>query len=149
MTPDENKKTARRIVIELFNAGKLDLIDKLIAANFIEHGAPPGARQGRDGFRAMIPVLRSAFPDLEYIIEDQIAEGDRVVQRVVGHGTMKGEFMGMQPTGKRAEWQEMHIHRFDAEGKLAEHWETSNELSMIAQLGLVPRLSAEPKSKIA
>jgi len=138
MTPDENKKTARRIVIELFNAGNLDLVDKLIAANFIEHAAPPGMAQGREGFRAMIPMLRSAFPDLEYTIEDQVAEGDRVAQRVVGHGSMRGEFMGMQPTGKRAEWQEMHIHRFDSQGRLAEHWETSDELGMMAQLGLAP-----------
>ncbi len=139
MTPEDNKKTARRIVIELINAGNLELIDKVIAANFIEHAAPPGVPQGRDSFRAMIPMLRSAFPDLEYTIEDQIAEGDRVAQRLVGHGTMQGEFMGMPPTGKKAEWQEMHIHRFDAEGRLAEHWETSNELGMMAQLGLMPQ----------
>lgn len=139
MTPDENKKTARRIVIEVFNAGNLNLIDRLVAPNFVEHAAPPGAPQGRDGFRAMIPMLRVAFPDLEYTIEDQVAEGDRVAQRVVGHGTMLGEFMGLQPTGKKAEWQEMHIHRFDADGKLAEHWETSDEMSMMAQLGLVPQ----------
>lgn len=139
MTPEDNKKVARRIVIELINGGNLELIDKLLAANFIEHAAPPGVGQGRDSFREMIPMLRSAFPDLEYTIEDQIAEGDRVAQRLVGHGTMQGEFLGMQPTGKRAEWQEMHIHRFDAEGRLAEHWETSNELGMLAQLGLTPQ----------
>lgn len=138
MTADENKKTARRIVIEVINGGNLDLVDKLIAANFVEHAAPPGVPQGPDGFRAMIPTLRSAFPDLEYTIEDQVAEGDRVAQRLVGHGTMQGSFMGMPPTGKRAEWQEMHIHRFDADGRLAEHWETSNELGMMAQLGLIP-----------
>ncbi len=138
MTTDDNKKTARRIVIELIKGGNLDLVENLIAANFIEHAAPPGTPQGRDSFRAMIPMLRSAFPDLEYTIEDQFAEGDRVAQRLVGHGTMQGSFMGMPPTGKRAEWQEMHIHRFDAEGKLAEHWETSNELGMMAQLGLIP-----------
>lgn len=139
MNAEDNKKTARRIVIELINAGNLELIDKLVATNFIEHGAPGGAAQGRESFRQMIPMLRSAFPDLEYTIEDQIAEGDRVAQRLVGHGTMQGEFMGMAPTGKRAEWQEMHIHRFDPDGRLAEHWETSNELGMMAQLGLVPQ----------
>ncbi len=140
MSAEENKKTARRIVMELFNGGNLDLVDRLIAADFIEHGAPAGAAQGRDGFRAMIPMLRSAFPDLEYTIEDQVAEGDRVAQRLVGHGTMQGSFMGMPPTGKHAEWQEMHIHRFDSEGRLAEHWETSNELGMMAQLGLFPEM---------
>ncbi len=138
MSAEQNKKTARRIVIEVINGGNLDLVDSLIAADFVEHAAPPGVPQGRDSFRTMIPMLRSAFPDLEYSIEDQVAEGDRVAQRLVGHGTMRGSFMGMEPTGKRAEWQEMHIHRFDADGKLAEHWETSNELGMMAQLGLMP-----------
>ncbi len=140
MTTEDNKKTARRIVIELINGGNLELIDKLLAPNFIEHAAPPGVGQGRESFRQMIPMLRAAFPDLEYTIEDQVAEGDRVAQRLVGHGTMQGSFLGMAPTGKRAEWQEMHIHRFDADGKLAEHWETSNELGMMAQLGLAPQV---------
>lgn len=140
MTTEENKKTARRIVIELINGGNLDLIDRIIAPDFIEHAAPPGVGPGRDSFRAMIPMLRGAFPDLEYTIEDQVAEGDRVAQRLVGHGTMQGEFLGMQPTGKKAEWQEMHFHRFNADGQLAEHWETSNELGMMAQLGLAPQM---------
>ena len=140
MSAEDNKKTARRIVIEVINGGNLDLIDQLVSANFIEHAAPPGVPQGPGSFREMIPMLRTAFPDLEYTIEDQVAEGDRVAQRLVGHGTMLGSFMGMPATGKRAEWQEMHLHRFDPDGKLAEHWETSNELGMMAQLGLLPQM---------
>src|SRR5512142_552055 len=86
----ENKKTARRIVIEVINGSNLELIDQLVSVNFIEHAAPPGVPQGPASFREMIPMLHSAFPDLEYTIEDQVAEGDRVAQRLVGHGTMLG-----------------------------------------------------------
>jgi predicted ester cyclase len=86
----------------------------------------------------MIPVLRQAFPDLEYTIEDQISEGDKVAQRLTARGTLKGEFMGMQPTGKTAVWQEMHWHRFDAGGLLVEHWDITDSLGMMLQLGVGP-----------
>lgn len=84
----------------------------------------------------MIASLRAAFPDLEYSIEDQIAEGDTLAQRLTGRGTMKGEFMGMAPTGKTAAWQEFHFHRFDANGLLIEHWDMTDSLGMLVQLGL-------------
>ena len=90
----------------------------------------------RSGFKAMVSALRTAFPDLEYTIEDQVAEGDRVAQHLKGRGTMKGEFMGMPPTGKTAEWREMHFHRFNASGKVAEHWDITDEIGMMTQLGL-------------
>ena len=134
MSTEDNKKTARRIVLELFNAGNVNLIDSLFSPDFVDHALPPEIPPTRDGFRSMIPVLRQAFPDLEYTIEDQIAEGDKVAQRVTGRGTLKGEFMGMQPTGKSAVWQEMHWHRFNAAGLLVEHWDITDSLSMLTQL---------------
>ena len=135
MSTEDNKKTARRIVLELFNAGNVNLIDSLFSPDFVDHALPPEVSPTRDGFRSMIPILRQAFPDLEYTIEDQIAEGDKVAQRLTGRGTLKGEFMGMQPTGKTAIWQEMHWHRFDASGLLVEHWDTTDSLGMLTQLG--------------
>ena len=135
MGTEDNKKTARRIVLELFNAGNANLIDSLFSPDFVDHALPSEIPPTRDGFRSMIPVLRRAFPDIEYTIEDQIAEGDKVAQRLTGRGTLKGEFMGMQPTGKTAIWQEMHWHRFDASGLLVEHWDTTDSLGMLTQLG--------------
>jgi predicted ester cyclase len=135
MTPEDNKQSARRMV-EIINAGDLGLVDELFAPDYVERAPPPGIPPDREGFKALIPMLRAAFPDLRYTIEDEVAEGNKVAQRVIGRGTMKGEFMGMSPTGKTAEWQEMHLHRFNADGKLAEHWQTSDELGMMMQLGL-------------
>jgi steroid delta-isomerase-like uncharacterized protein len=136
MTADANRKIARRIVLELFNAGNLDIVDALFSADFVDHALPPEVPPTREGLRSMIPLLRRAFPDLEYTIDDQIAEGDKVAQRLTVRGTLKGEFMGMQPTGKTAVWQEMHWHRFDASGLLAEHWDTTDSLGMMMQLGV-------------
>ena len=138
MGTEDNKKTARRIVLELFNAGNANLIDSLFSPDFVDHALPPEVSPTRDGFRSMIPILRQAFPDLEYTIEDQIAEGDKVAQRLTGRGTLKGEFMGMPPTGKTAVWQEMHWHRFDPSGLLVEHWDTTDSLGMMMQLGEGP-----------
>lgn len=138
MTAEENKKTARRIVIEII-AGNISLVDELFAEDFVDHALPPGVPATREGFKMMIPALSAAFPDLQYTIEDQIAEGDKVAQRLKGRGTMKGEFMGMQPTGRTAEWQEIHIHHFNAQGKLVEHWDLTDEGAMMVQLGLAPQ----------
>ena len=144
MTADANRKTARRIVLEVFNAGNLDLVDSLFSPDFVDHALPPEVPPTREGFRSMIPLLRRAFPDLEYTIEDQVAEGDKVAQRLTARGTLKGEFMGMQPTEKTAVWEEMHWHRFDAGGLLAEHWDITDSLGMMMQLGAEPASGEGP-----
>ncbi|HET6846789.1 MAG TPA: ester cyclase, partial [Anaerolineales bacterium] len=105
-------------------------------ADFVDHSLPPDVPPNREGLKSLIASMRGAFPDLEYSIDDQIAEGDRLSQRLTGRGTMKGAFLGMAPTGRTAAWQEFHFHRFDANGLLAEHWDLTDSLSMLVQLGL-------------
>lgn len=134
MTTEENKAHARRFVDEVVNGGNLALIDELLAPDFVNHSAPPGVPATRDGTKAVMTMLRGAFPDLHSTIDDVIAEGDKVVQRTTAHGTMKGEFAGMPPSGKSATWQQMHILRF-ANGKQVEHWAVIDQLSMLQQLG--------------
>jgi Predicted ester cyclase len=86
--------------------------------------------------KTFFAMLRGAFPDLHATVDDVIAEGDKVVQRTTAHGTMKGEFAGMPPSGKSATWQQIHILRF-ADGKEVEHWAVTDQLSMLQQLGFV------------
>ena len=134
VTAADNQKTARRIVLEVFNAGKAELFDSLFAADYVDHALPPNVPSTPEGLRSMLTLLRGAFPDLAYTIDDQMGEGDKVALRVTGCGTLQGEFMGMQPTGKTAIWQEMHWFRFNPEGKLAEHWDITDSLGMLSQL---------------
>ena len=134
MSSEKNQKTTRRIVLEAFNAGRLELIDTLFAPDFVDHALPPDVPSNREGLKTILQNMRLAFPEIEYTIDDQIAEGDTVVQRLTARGTLKGEFMGMQPTGKTAVWQEMHWHRFNADGKVAEHWDVTDSLAMLSQL---------------
>ena len=134
MTIESNKATAKRFVDEVINGGNLALIDELLAADFVDHGEQPGVPPTREGAKAFITMLRTAFPDLHATVEDVIAEGDKVVQRTTAHGTMKGAFAGMPPSGKSATWRQVHIIRF-ANGKQVEHWAVVDQLSMLQQLG--------------
>ena len=137
MSPDEMKSKGRRFVDEVINRGKMEVIDELAAPDFQDHAAPPGVPAGLEGLKMFMNGFRAAFPDLRYHLEDQIAEGDKLVQRYTVHGTMKGEFQGMPATGKHAMWSEIHISRF-ANGKAAEHWASVDQLGMLQQLGLAP-----------
>lgn len=136
MSTEENKALARRTV-EAINTGDLDLFYSQLAPDSVEHAAPPGMPPTRDTSRQFIAMLRAAFPDLHYDVEDVIAEGDRVVLRATVHGTMKGEFLGMPATGKSATWSEMHFARVK-DGRIVEHWANVDQLGMLQQLGLAP-----------
>lgn len=136
MSTEENKVIARRAV-EAINAGDMSVLEGLVAPDGIEHAAPPGMPPTRETAIQFLTILRGAFPDLHYAIEDVIAEGDRVVQRSTASGTMKGEFLGMPATGKSASWTEVHIVRVK-DGKIVEHWATVDQLGMLQQLGLAP-----------
>ena len=136
MSVEQNKAAARRIV-EGISRGATSVIDELFTENYEDHSLPPGVPANREGTRQFLAVLRSAFPDFKYTLEDEIAEGDRVVHRLTGRGTMQGEFLGMPATGKQATWQEIHIGRFE-DGKIAEHWATVDQMGMLQQLGLMP-----------
>jgi steroid delta-isomerase-like uncharacterized protein len=134
MGTQENQANARRFLEEVVNRGNVAVIDELSSPNFVDHTAPPGVPAGNEGFKVFITMFRAAFPDLRYTIDDEIAEGDKVVERVTATGTMKGDFQGMPASGKTATWSEIHITRFE-NGKAAEHWGIADQLGMLAQLG--------------
>jgi len=136
MSTEENKAIARRAV-EAINAGDMSLLESLVAPDAADHAVPPGMPPTRASAIQFLTMFRAAFPDLQYTIEDVIAEGDRVVQRSTARGTMKGDFLGMPATGKSATWGETHIVRVK-DGKIVEHWANVDQLGMLQQLGLAP-----------
>ena len=137
MSVEENKASMRRFVEECINGKNLGALDQYITADFVDHSAPPGTPPGLEGARQTFSMIMDAFPDFRVTIDDLVAEGDQVAGRATAQGTHRGEFMGMQPTGKRFEIAEMHIIRM-AGGKMAEHWESSDQLGMMQQLGVIP-----------
>ena len=79
----------------------------------------------------------NAFSDFRHTIEDQVAEGDKVVTSIRGYGTHTGEFLGIAPTGKEVSMRGIAIHRI-ANGKLAEHWGRVDNVGLLIQLGAIP-----------
>ena len=136
MSIEENKAIAK-LAIEAINAGDLSRLESLVAPDGVDHAVPPSMPPTRDSAIQFLTMFRSAFPDLQYTVEDVIAEGDRVVQRSLARGTMKGDFLEMPATGQSAAWGEVHILRIE-DGKIVEHWASVDQLSMLQQLGLDP-----------
>jgi steroid delta-isomerase-like uncharacterized protein len=135
---DRNKAIERRLLDEVFNQGNLDLIDELVASDFVGHGtAAEGGDQGRDAYKQFVIQMRTAFPDLRITIEDQIAEDDKVVTRWRARGTHTGVFQGIPPTGRSGEMSGVTIDRI-ANGKLVECWSNTDDLGLLQQLGIVP-----------
>ena len=137
MASEESKANMRRIPLEIFNQGNLAVVDEVVAPDYIEHALPSGFPSGLEGLKVFVSAVRAAFPDYHYTIDDEVTEGDTVVQRLTARGTMTGGFMGMPATGKSASWTEIHIARV-ANGKLTEHWANIDQLGMLHQLGVIP-----------
>jgi steroid delta-isomerase-like uncharacterized protein len=136
MSVDENRALDRRYVTEVLDQGNLDAIDELMAPDYVGHvpGYPPMSRADD---RAMLTMLRAAFPDLRFTIEDQIADGDRVMHRLVAQGTHTGAFMGVPPTGRRVTVTGMNVNRI-VDGRIAEAWGIIDMLGLLQQIGAIP-----------
>jgi steroid delta-isomerase-like uncharacterized protein len=139
---EANKTTVRQAIDEMFNQGSTDAVDKYVAADFVEHQAFPGVPPTHDGLKQTITMMRTAFPDLKFTIEDAIAEGDKVVVRNTITGTQKGDWLGIAATGKPFTMTSIDILRMK-NGKAVEHWGSEDDLGMLAQLG-VTTLPAPP-----
>ena len=136
MSIEHDKAVAAAVVERVMKQGDLAAVDEYYAAGYIEHDVlPPAIPPGLEGIRQLFGMLRAAFPDLNYVVDDVVADGDKVVQRVTGRGTMLGPLFGLPATGRSASWSEIHISRFDG-GKVVEHWSVTDQLGMLQQLGL-------------
>ena len=131
---DQNKAAYRRFIQEIFNEGRLEKLDELLAPSYILHNAPLGTPPGRDGVRQVVTMFRTAFPDLEVTIEDQVAEGDKVCSRTTTRGTHRGAIFGIRPTGKAVTMRGLTLVRI-ADGRVAESWVSNDVMSLMNQLG--------------
>ena len=134
---EENKAIARREIEEIWNQEQLDVIDEIFAADFVFHVLGSPDIQGTEGYKQFVTMYRTAFPDLQFTIKDQIAEEDKVVIRWSTTGTHKGELMGIQPTGLPAPTPGITIGRYTG-GKCVEAWAIWDALGMLQQLGVIP-----------
>jgi steroid delta-isomerase-like uncharacterized protein len=137
----ETKATARRLLEEAFNSGNLDVVDELVAPEFVNHDAAlPEPTTGIEATKASIAGYRDAFPDLRLTIEQQVAEGEFVTTRWSARGTHRGELMGMAATGKQATVTGITLDRI-VDGRFVESWTNWDTLGLMQQLGVIPALA--------
>ena len=147
MSIKENKELVRQTIKE-WNAvnGDVDkmrsLYDKYYASGFIYHDVSAGDMNREQTIQDMVTYL-SAFPDVNYSIDDMVAEGDKTVIRCTIQATHKGTFMGIPATGKRIVVKAVEIDKI-VRGKIVEAWGFSDSQGMMNQLGVVP--GAAPKT---
>jgi steroid delta-isomerase-like uncharacterized protein len=135
MPAAENKATSRRF-FELYSSGDSDGAGALVAEDVVVHGFP-GLQPGREHYKQIGRMFAQAFPDHQSIVEDQVAEGDRVVTRTTFRGTHLGDLQGIPPTGKQIAFSAIMIDRYE-NGLIAERWVVSDQLGMLHQLGVIP-----------
>ena len=132
--------TAQRFFDEIWSEGKLDLVDELVAPEYVGHpSGPEETVRGPEGVKEYIGRLREGVPDLTVTVEDQIAEGDKVATRWTAQGTHVGELMGIGPTGRTATVSGITIQRIGDGGQIVEGWTDWDMLGMLQQLGVVPQ----------
>ena len=135
MSVEANKAVIRRLIDEVVNGGNLNVIDELVAPDFVNHNPLPGATPDRAGFKTAFRNLHAAFPDLHTINSDLIAEGDRVVALRGFEGTHSGPFMGVPATGRHITLDGMTVFRV-VNGQISERWSVLDLLGVRRQLGL-------------
>lgn len=136
MSTETHKSLVRRFYDEALNARRLDVIDELALADYIEHEPLPGQRDGLVGFKDRASMLIEGLAST-YTLHDVIAEGDRVVVRWTNTGIHSGEFLGIPPTNRSFDFAGIDIYRIEND-RMAEHWHVVDQLTLLQQLGLVP-----------
>ncbi len=137
MTGEERKASARQAIDEVVNKGNLAPVDEFFAANYIGHLSDGAELNGPAEFKQFITLLRNAFPDIQYKVEDMACDGDILAVRTSFTGTMTGPLRGIPPTGKKVVMQEALFYRFEGD-KIAEEWSFINQMALLQQIGLAP-----------
>lgn len=137
MSTEENKAIVRRIYEDLWDGRNLRIADELIAEGGLNYDTGLTAHPfGPEEMKGTVRMVTAAFPDNRHEVQDVFAEGDQVMARVKLTGTHEGEFMGIPPTGRRIEVNEIHVYRL-RDGKAVEHRVGRDDLDAMRQLGVI------------
>jgi steroid delta-isomerase-like uncharacterized protein len=134
----QNKKIIQRYYGEVWNQGKLDVLDELLDQHYINHTpSVPNPPAGPGGLKPIVAAIRRAFPDLYYEIKDIVVNDSMAVARVVMTGTQRDSLFNLPPTGKKITVNQMNFEKV-RNGKIVGHWRVTDELTLMKQLGFVP-----------
>jgi len=143
MSTEENKAVVRRYFEAIDARRDPSVVDEFLAPDFVSHNPSPGFGSDREGQKGAFVHFLAAAPDAYHVLDDMVAEGDKVVTRLTAYGTQTGELFGIPPTGQRVVMTGIAIHRI-ADGKIVEHWHEIDMLAGLQQLGVVPSPDAAP-----
>jgi len=142
MSAEQNKAVIRRWVEFGWNKGDVSIVDDILDPTYMIHDpSDPKFAGGIPAFKAYVTNILTGLPDLQFTIDDMLAEGDKVVWRFAGHGTHTGSLMGLPPTGKKGTVTGIIITRFTAAGKIVEDWINWDTLGLLQQIGVIPSLA--------
>ena len=136
---EENKELVRRWFEEVWNKGRVEAIEEMFDANGIAHGLsddPENPIKGPRDFRPFHTVFRDAFPNMMIVIEDMVAEGDKVAARCSVRAKHQGEFLGRSATESPVDFAGITIVRID-KGKIVEAWNNFDFMTLHRQVGLL------------
>jgi steroid delta-isomerase-like uncharacterized protein len=138
---DRNNVTLKKFYDEAIGKGNVDVIDEVMAEDFVHHGdALFPYIGGSAAIKAGVAGVKSAFPDGKTVIEETVSEGDIVVSRLSWTGTHLGPMMGAAPTGKKMSWKGISTYRFNEDGLIVERWANQDVVPMLMEMGILPKM---------
>jgi steroid delta-isomerase-like uncharacterized protein len=135
--PQDNSAIVRRFIEEVINQGRFDSASQFVWEDVVEQVPLPGQGPGLEGLNDILRGMRSAFPDLHFSVEEQIAEGDKVLTRFEWTGTHQGAFIGIPPTGRPVRVWGTVIDRLE-DGRIKDTRILMDMLGLMVQLGVFP-----------
>ncbi len=132
-----NSDIVRRFITEVLNGGNIDSAGEFFRDDMVEQVPFPGQGPGLSGLKDVLRGMRTAFPDMQWTIEEQIAEGGKVVTRFEWTGTHRGDFLGVPATGRSVKVWGIVIDRLEG-GKIKDTRIIMDTLGLMMQLGVVP-----------
>ncbi|WZO99552.1 ester cyclase [Isosphaeraceae bacterium EP7] len=133
----DNAAIVRQFVDEVLNQGDFDGLGRFMREDVVQHVPFPGRDPGLSGFQEMLRSARVAFPDLQWSVEEQMVDGDRVLTRFVWTGTQLGPFLGVPATGRKVTVSGMALDRLN-DGKITETRFLMDTFGLMTQLGALP-----------
>jgi steroid delta-isomerase-like uncharacterized protein len=143
LTTQENAVVIRRFAEEVITRGDIELAAQFVWEDVVEQVPLPGQGPGLEGLKDILRTMRSAFPDLDFSIKEQVAEGDKVASRFEWEGTHKGEFLGLPATGRRVRVWGIVIDRLE-KGRIKDTRIIMDTLGLMMQLGVFPPPASAP-----
>lgn len=146
MTKEANLAATNRWGAEVASAGKYEVLDEILAPNFVDHDAAPDQGPGIEGLKGFFQTMRAAFPDLKAEPVEVVGTDTHVAMRYTISGTHQGEFQGVAATGRTFKVSALQLARFE-NGRCVERWGSTDELGMMKQLGILDQVAASSTKK--